>query len=293
MLNRLKDPLLYFLLLGGALFALFQWVAGDASRVMEQTSEIVVSAGRIQALSQSFKKVWQRPASEAELEGLIQEHIREEVLYREALAMGLDRDDTIVRRRMRQKMEFLSEDLVSLGKPSEAELQAFLTAQPERFRQDTRFSFRQVYLNVNKRDTSAEADALALLAKLREQNGDASKIGDRLMIPHRFENEPEREVSRALGKQFLQSLRNTPLGSWQGPIVSGFGLHLVHISHRTNGKAPALAEVREAVLREWSAAKRKQANEAFYEALRARYKVTVVRPTTTTSAQVDMTETVK
>ncbi len=279
-------------MLGVALFALFQWVA-EPSRDRDQTSEIVITAGRIQALSQSFEKVWQRPATEAELGGLIQAHIREEVLYREALAMGLDRDDTIVRRRMRQKMEFLSEDLLSLDEPSETELQAFLAAQPERFRQESRFSFRQVYLNANKRDTSAEADALVLLAKLQEHDGDASKIGDPLMVQHRFENEPEREVSRALGKQFLQSLRNTPLGSWQGPIVSGFGLHLVHISHRTNGKAPALAEVRKAVLREWSAAKRKQANEAFYEALRARYKVTVVRPTTPAVPQADVTETVK
>ncbi len=133
----------------------------------------------------------------------------------------------------------------------------------------------------------------ALLAELRAHNGDTSQIGDPLMIQHRFDNEPEREVGRALGKQFLQSLRHTPLGSWQGPIVSGFGLHLVHLTKRTDGKVPALAEVRDAVRREWSAAKRKQTNEAFYEALRARYKVTVVRPTTPTSPQVDMTETVK
>ncbi len=212
MLKLLNDPLLHFLLLGVALFALFQWVA-EPSRDRDQTSEIVITAGRIQALSQSFEKVWQRPATEAELDGLIQAHIREEVLYREALAMGLDRDDTIVRRRLRQKMEFLSEDLMSLAEPSEAELQAFLAAQPERFRQQSRFSFRQVYLNANKRDTSAEADALALLAKLRAHNGDASQMGDPLMIPHRFEHEPERGVARALGTQFLQSLRHTPLDS--------------------------------------------------------------------------------
>lgn len=288
----LHDPLLHFLLLGAALFALFQWVA-DSTGDRNPMREIVITAGRIQALSQSFEKVWQRPATALELDGLIQEHIREEVLYREALAMGLDRDDTIVRRRLRQKMEFLSEDLVRLEEPSDTELQAFLTAHAERFRQESRFSFRQVYLNANKRDTSAEADARAMLVTLRGHNGDASHLGDRLMIPHRFEQEPEREVARALGKQFLRALHDTPLGSWQGPVVSGFGLHLVHISHRTEGKVPALAEVRDAVLREWSAAKRKQVNEAFYATLRARYQITVIKPTPPTSQQAEITEVAK
>jgi len=274
----LKEPLLHFLLLGGALFALFQSVGGFVSPDIEQTDEIVVTAGRIDSMSQYFGKVWQRPPTEQEIEGLIQEHIREEVLYREALAMGLDRDDMIVRRRLRQKIEFLSEDLASLDAPKEEELQAFLTAHPERFRRETRFSFRQVYLNANKRGQSAEADALALLAKLREQDGDAATIGDPLMIEHRFENETEREISRALGSQFLQALLDTPTGSWQGPVTSGYGLHLVHISKRIDGKIPDLAEVREAVQREWTAAKRKQSNEAFYEMLRERYTISVASP---------------
>ncbi len=274
----MKEPLLHFLLLGGALFALFQSVGGFDSPDIEQTDEIVVTAGRIDSLSQNFGKVWQRPPTEQEIEGLIQEHIREEVLYREALAMGLDRDDMIVRRRLRQKIEFLSEDLASLDAPKEEELQAFLTAHPERFRRETRFSIRQVYLNANKRGQSAEADALALLAKLREQDGDAATIGDPLMIEHRFENETEREISRALGSQFLQALLDTPTGSWQGPVTSGYGLHLVHIGKRIDGKIPDLAEVREAVQREWTAAKRKQSNEAFYEMLRERYTISVASP---------------
>ena len=288
----LKDPLLHFLLLGAAVFVLFQWFANPSSD-RDQTRDIVITAGRIQALSQSFEKVWQRAPTEAELDGLVQEHIREEVLYREALAMGLDRDDTIVRRRLRQKMEFLSEDLVRLEEPEDVELQAFLTAHAERFRLESRFSFRQVYVNANDRGASAEADALALLETLQAHNGDAAHIGDRLMIPHHFDNEPEREVARALGTQFLQALHDIPLGSWQGPIVSGFGLHLVHLSHRTESTVPALAEVRDAVLREWSAAKRKQANEAFYDTLRSRYTVTIDGSTTPTSPQANLTEVAK
>ena len=290
MLKLVKDPLFHFLLLGVAFFVLFEWVAGDARTEIDQAKEIVVTEGRIRALSQNFEKVWQRPPSEQELEGLIQGHVREEILYREALAMGLDRDDTIVRRRMRQKIEFLSEDIASLNEPSDEELQAFLAEDPERFREETRFSFRQVYVDTNKRGKSAEADALALLAELREDGGDASGVGDRLMVQDRFDDEPAREVSRALGSQFLEALLNCPTGSWQGPIRSGFGLHLVHISERIDGRVPELAEVREAVEREWSAEARKKANEAFYEMLRERYTVTIARSATTPSSQVALAE---
>ena len=290
MLKPFKDPLFHFLLLGVAFFVLFEWVAGDTPTEIDRAEEIVITEGRIRALSENFAKVWQRPPTEQELDSLIQEHIREEVLYREALAMGLDRDDTIVRRRMRQKIEFLSEDIVSLVEPSEEELQAFLAAQPERFREESRYSFRQIYLNADERGKSVEADALALLAELRENDGDASELGDRLMIEHRFEDAGERDIARALGTQFLEALADCPTGSWQGPIVSGFGLHLVHISARIDGRVPELAQVREAVFREWSAEQRKKTNEAFYEMLRERYTVTIVRSATTSSTQVALAE---
>ncbi len=286
----LKDPLFHFLLLGVALFVLFAWVAGDARTEIDRAEEIVVTEGRIRALSQSFSQVWQRAPSEQELDGLIQDHIREEILYREALAMGLDRDDTIVRRRMRQKIEFLSEDIARLDEPSDEDLEAFLAADPERFRKDTRFSFRQVYVSTDKHGASAEAEALSLLAELRGRDRDISGLGDRLMIEHRFEDTPERDIARSLGSQFLEALVDCPVGSWQGPIVSGFGLHLVHISERIDGRVPGLVEVREAVVREWIAKERKKANEAFYEMLRERYTVTIVGSATASSSQDAATE---
>ena len=289
----LKDPLFHFLLLGVAFFVLFEWVAGDARTEIDRAGEIVVTEGRIRALSQNFSQVWQRAPSEQELDGLIQDHIREEILYREALAMGLDRDDTIVRRRMRQKIEFLSEDIARLDEPSDEDLEAFLAADPERFREDTRFSFRQVYVSADKHGPSAEAEALSLLAELRERDRDVSELGDRLMIEHRFADASEREVARALGSQFLEALVDCPIGSWQGPIVSGFGLHLVHISERIDGRVPGLVEVREAVVREWFVKERKKANEAFYEMLRERYTVTIVGSATRSSAQVAAAETEK
>lgn len=291
MVKILKDPLLHFLLMGAVLFAVFQWTAGNGTATSRELDEIVVTEGRIKTLSLRYQKVWQRPPTEQELEDLVQNHIREEVLYREAVAMGLDRDDEIVRRRMRQKIEFLSEDIASLDEPTEETLQEFLAAHPEKFRQDTRFSFRQVYLNSNDRESSAEADALALLARLRQQDGDAANAGDQIMIEHVFENVAEREIERVLGGRFLQALRDTPQGGWQGPILSGFGLHLVNISERVYGEVPELAEVRDLVVREWTVVNHKAANEVFYQMLRDRYKVTIEKPKSLSSSQASMTKT--
>ncbi len=270
-----KEPLLVFLLLGGAMFLLFQQVSSDP---MPDNAEIIVTEGYIEALSLGFAKTWQRSPNAEELDHLIQNYIREEVLYREALAMGLDRDDPIVRRRMRQKMEFISEDLTRSNAPEEQELQAYLATHQEEYRLPTQFSFRQIYFNSSERGQAAYTDATALLATLQKPAGkdiDVEALGDSLMLKQIFVKVPERDITRDLGPQFLQSLRNMPTGSWQGPVQSGFGLHLVYIDERIDGKAPALKDVREAVLRDWASVKQKQVNKAFYEALRKRYTVTV------------------
>jgi hypothetical protein len=286
----LKDPLLHFLVLGVALFALFDWSAGDKYLDFDQIEEIVITEGRVQSLAQKFEKVWMRPATGLEMEGLIEDHIREEVLYREALAMGLDRDDVIVRRRMRQKIEFLSEDVMSLAEPKEEELQEFLTTHSERFRLETRISFRQVYLNDDDKGRSAETEALTLLTKLRERSIDAATAGDRIMIEHNFESESEREIERLFGDQFSQAMLGVQPGSWQGPVVSAYGLHLVYISDRVVGEIPELAEISETVEREWSAENRKVNNEAFYQTLRDRYKVTIERSETKLPGQLTLME---
>ncbi len=270
-----KEPLLVFLLLGGAMFLLFQQVSNN---VIPDSAEIIVTEGRIEALSLGFAKVWQRTPSAEEMDHLIQNYIREEILYREALAMGLDRDDPIVRRRMRQKMEFISEDIAKSNVPEEKELQAYLTTHKSEYRLPTQFSFRQIYFNSSERGQAAHTDAMTLLATLQKPAGkdiDVETLGDSLMLKQTFRRAPERDIARDLGTQFLQSLRNLPTGSWQGPVQSGFGLHLVYIDERIDGEAPALKDVHEAVLRDWSSVKRKQTNEAFYEALRSRYTVTV------------------
>lgn len=271
----LREPLLFFLLFGGALFALFHLVSDDEFGGTERLEEIVVTEGRLQALVLGFEKVWQRPPTQIELDNLVEGFIREEVLYREALALGLERDDPIVRRRMRQKIEFLSEDLVGLEEPKDATLQAYLAANQETYRQPSRYSFRQVYLNANERGQSAAADAIEILTQLKAQDTDVDSIGDSIMIPRQFDLATENEIQRVMGQQFLESLQEISVHSWQGPIASGYGLHLVHIDEKIDGEAPGLDQVREAVFRDWSSEKRKETNEAFYQALRKRYKVSV------------------
>ena len=224
MRTLLREPLLYFLLLGAAMFGSYRLVLRCRdSPATTHWKEIVITEGHIDALILGFERDWQRPPTEQELDGLVQAHIRGEVMYREALAMGLDRDDPIIRQRLQQKLAFLTEDIASLREPTEAELEAFLATTQERFREHTRFSFEQVYFNVSERGSSAEADAELLLAELRQPDttgpGDDSNssidtalLGDQLLLSQ-FNNAYEREILRALGTPVLSG--TAIFASWQ------------------------------------------------------------------------------
>ena len=285
MKSLFKEPLFVFLLLGGVIFALFQQVSND---YQPDGAEIVVTQMQIQALLKRFEEVRQRLPSEEEVDGLIQKYIREEVLYREAIALGLDQGDVIVRRRLSQKMEYISDDIARLDEPTEQELQAYLTSHQDDYRQPSRFSFRQIYFNTSKRGESAQTTAVSLLAKLKAEDANtdtvAQAMGDPLMVAHQFNAVSEREIQRVLGGDFLKSFGEVAVGSWQGPINSGFGLHLVHIDEHTAGKASELNDVRELVVRDWSSKKREQTNKMFYEKLLKRYKVKVETYSKITSA---------
>lgn len=288
----LREPLFYFLMLGGFFFVLFQLVSDQGFGDSSQLEKIVVSKGRIQALKLGFEKVWQRPPGQKELNGLIQSFIKEEVMYREALALGLDQGDPIVRRRLRQKIEFLFEDLTALEEPDDSELQAYLDANPEAYRQPSRFSFQQVYLNTSQRGPGVETDAKELLARLRAEDIDAASAGDSLMLKRQFVNETDRDIERALGRQFLDGLVAVPSGSWQGPVVSGFGLHLVYIHERIDGEIPELSAARDQVFRDWSSEQRKKTNKQIYQNLRKRYEVTVEDPLSENTNNASLTKVV-
>ncbi len=288
----LREPLFYFLMLGVFFFALFQLVSDEGFGDPNQLEKIVVSKGRIQALKLSFEKVWQRPPGQKELNGLIQSFIKEEVMYREALALGLDQDDPIVRRRLSQKLEFLFEDLTALEEPDDSELQAYLDANPEAYRQPSRYNFQQVYLNTSQRGPGVESDAKDLLARLRAEDIDAASAGDSLMLKRYFVNETDRDIERALGRQFLDGLVAVPSGSWQGPVVSGFGLHLVYIHERIDGEIPELSAARDQVFRDWSSEQRKETNQQIYQNLRKRYEVTFEDPLSENTNNASLTQVV-
>ena len=279
MRRLLREPLLHFLLAGAVLFGLYGTVADDDDR----PDRIVIAEDQVANLAQTFGRVWMRPPTVEELDGLVAEYIREEVLYREAVALGLDQNDLIVRRRMRQKMEFLNEDLSGEQEPTEEELQALLDAKPETFEVQAETSFEQVFVN-REGDDLADARARALLERLLSAPDLAAGggLGDPTLLPESLERATPREVTATFGSEFSDELTSAPLGQWGGPLASSFGLHLVRISERTPARIPALAEVRERVAREWAAERRTEANERFYQALRDRYEVEVRMPTSAT-----------
>ncbi len=276
--SLLREPLVHFLLLGAALFLVDAWLRPLAPSA--QGGEIVVSEARIRSLAQNFRRTWQRPPTRAELDGLIQDFVREEVLYREALALGLDRDDTIVRRRLRQKMEFVSDEAAALVKPTDEELAAYLAAHAEAFRVEPRATFTQVFLDPRRRAKTLEADAKRLLAELN--GGDSAAPAKRsdglLLLEPRYENASQSELAKLFGAEFAAALFEQKTGSWVGPIPSGYGVHLVRVERMTPGGVAALEDVRPLVEREWANAKRKELSEAFYARLREKHKVTVKMP---------------
>jgi hypothetical protein len=273
-MQLLREPLVHFLLLGTVLFGVFALV-GDRGRA--RTGHIVVTPGHIEHLTVGFTRTWQRPPTTQELAGLIDDYIREEVLYREAVAMGLDRDDTIVRRRLRQKLEFLTEETVETAAPAEAELQTFLQQHPDAFRVEPRLAFQHVYLSRTRRGDAMDTEARQLLAQLRTSDAttDTAALGDPFLLPSEFALSSRSEIARLFGDVFATQLQDLEPRRWAGPIESGYGLHLVYVRERVDGRVPALAEVRQAVQRAWLAARRQAVNEQFYQRLRARYTVVV------------------
>lgn len=273
----LREPLVHFLALGMGLFVLFGLVGGSGDA---PSNRVEISTARVTQLAQLFERTWQRPPTEQELDGLIEDDIREEIYYREAVAMGLDRGDTVVRRRLRQKFEFVAEDLATPIAPTEEQLETFLRENTSRFREPDRLSFRQVYLNPDRRGAGITSDVGTLLARLNALPADAdlATLGDGLMLPNDYERVTRDDVARDFGGPFAAALMDLPEGSWSGPVESGFGLHLVRIVQRWPGAQPSLDAVRQDVEREWTQAHRKEAEEVFYRKLLERYVIHVERP---------------
>lgn len=278
MKQLLREPIVHFVLLGAALFAVFGMINGSAG---SKTENIVVTQGQIERVTSGFERTWHRLPSSQEQQGLIDSHIREEVYVREALALGLDRDDAVIRNRLRLKMEFIS-DTAALPEPTDEDLRAYLSAHAEAFHTEPRFTFTQVYLNPRRHEKRLAEDAERLLARLA-QGETPETLGDATLLEHRFSDLSSGEVARQFGEQFAVRLSELPLRSWQGPVESTYGAHLVFVGDNTQGGAPTLDDVRDAVRREWSNAQRVERSKKLYQDLRRRYTVTVEK---TQAAQV-------
>jgi hypothetical protein len=269
-----REPLVHFLLLGVAIFMAYALFAKPGSS--DAAGEIIVTQGQIDNLVSGFAKAWQRPPTKEELAGLVQDLIREEVFCREAIALGLDKDDIVIRHRLRQKMEFISDDIAAMPEPTDADLNSYLQAHPDRFRAEERFSFSQVYLDPAKHENIAH-DIDELLTRLNRIGGHAevSALGDSLLIDSIFKGVSTSEVAKQFGEKFAAKLAELSTGQWQGPVESGYGVHLVFVAERTEGRGHTLPEVRDDVGREWASAERLKLNEKFYQDLLRRYTVSI------------------
>jgi hypothetical protein len=277
-LRLLRDPLSHFLVLGAGLFMVYSAVNGTAAAPADR---IVVDETQALRLADQFKRTWMRLPTRQELQGLAEDFVKEEILYREAQALGLDQDDLVIRRRLRQKMEFLNADLTEPQAPTDTQLQEYLDANQDRFRRPDRFSLQQVYLNPNKPSADVKRTAAELLARLNTDPAlatDPKSIGDATMLPAQLDMVTRREAGNTFGRGFAKNIENAPTGRWSGPYESSYGYHLIRITKREAGGLPAIAEIRPILEREWNVDRRKESNERFYQALRARYDVEIRLP---------------
>jgi hypothetical protein len=285
MKNLAREPLLHFLLIGAGLFLLYGWSSGPAAGPMRQAfppdTEIVVSQGDLRQMAEIFERTWQRMPTEADVRTLVESFVRDEIYYREARAAGLDRDDSVIRRRLRLKMEYLFEDVAAQVEPAEQELRAFMEKHPEEYYIEPQVSFRHVYVNPDRR-ANAEAEARVLLAKL-DNGADPGSLGDPHLLGQDFRLLPLWEVRGQFGEAFADALLDLKPGLWQGPLRSGFGLHLVRVDQRTEARLPELSEIRDAVQRGWTMARQQELRDEAYARLLDRYTV-VVEPAPTETA---------
>lgn len=277
----LREPLVQFLLIGAVLFVVFDLRGGAAGG----GQRIVVTPGQVDAVAAGFRRTWNRPPNEQELKAQLDEYVREEIAVREAVALGLDRDDTVIRRRLRQKFEFAAEDAFEATPPTDAELQAHLDTYPDNFRTEARLSLRQVHLGP-QRGHALQDDARQMLERLQAAGPDTDirTLGDSRLLPASLENTALGEVARIFGDEFAGALLKAEPGRWVGPVRSGYGLHVVIVDGREGGQLPALADVRPLVERDFLAGRRQRALDAMYERLLAPYPVVIERRSRATAA---------
>ena len=276
----LREPLLHFLLIGLALFAIYAYLHRGRLGI-ESSRQIPITLDDLRQMDLYFESQWHRPPTPQEFQAMVEDKVREEVLYREGLAMGLDKDDEIVKRRMAQKMQFLAEDVAAAHEPSTAELKAWFDKNTNKFALPSRYSFRHLYFSPDKRGKNAQEDAAKALAKIAGQPEDskfAASFGDQFMFQDYYGDRTPEAIAKEFGPQFAVALENLKPGSWQGPVESGYGWHLVYLDTVIPGRIPAFEEMEPDVKTAWLAEQKKTAWDKAYKEMRAKYTVLLPGP---------------
>jgi len=270
MRRLLGEPMLHFLLIGIALFGAYRWMSpGDSGR-----GRIAITQGVVDDLVTQHVAARGRQPSPTELNHLIESYVRDEILYREGVRLGLERDDIVVKRRVRQKIEMIAEEEASTGAPTDADLSAYLTANQARFVQPAILTFEQVFIGEST-SHPAVVHAAAVTREALRKGADPEELGKPTLLPHRMTRTPADLVARDFGASFAAALEKVPVGEWVGPIDSSFGAHYVRVSDRTPAVAPQLAAVRDHVVREWENERRQRARNDAYTKMRGEYQVSI------------------
>jgi hypothetical protein len=278
----IREPLVQFLIVGAGIYGLYAlWGVPPQE---EQDRTVVITEDHVSSLATGFAKRWNRPPTNEELLGLVREYVRETLLYREALTMGLDKDDHIIRRRMAQKLEFLTNDLVKLSPPDDAVLQQYLDDNMARFRAPDLITFSHIFIDPDQRGDETLPEAELLLGELRlagAPDANTLDLGDRFMMQSHFAEVPYREIQRQMGSGFADAVMLLEPGQWHGPVLSGYGVHLVYVSGTIKAGDPALDDVREDVMNEYFRDQTEKFNAEYLEALMERYEVIMEDPVKT------------
>ena len=270
MQKLLGEPTLHFLLIGIALFGAYRWVSpGDSGG-----RRIVITQGVLDDLVTQHVAARGREPSTSELNRLIESYVRDEILYREGVRLGLERDDIVVKRRVRQKIEMIAEEDASTRTPTDEDLSAYLVANQARFVQPAILTFEQVFLG-QPTSGSEVVHAVAVTREGLRRGTDPERLGKPTLLPYRMTLTPADLVARDFGSSFAAALEKVPVGEWVGPIDSSFGAHYVRVSDRTPAAAPQLAAVRDRVVREWENERRQRARNDAYTKMRGEYQVSI------------------
>lgn len=274
MKRLIREPLVHFLLLAALVFA----AHGLLARSEQSRSIIDVSQSKIEQLTGLFAKTWQRPPAATEVKGLIDDYVKEEVYVREALRLGLDLDDPVIRKRLRMKMEFLVNAEADSASPTDAGLQAFLDTHRDQFSLPPRIAFEQIFLSTQKRGSGARGEAQTLLVALNRTPALAATAGDATLLPAYLPLTDQQHIAQIFGGDFAAAVIKLPPGEWKGPFPSDVGLHLVRVTDDRPGRLPALAEIRSQVESAWMTAHRNAFAQKRFDDLLKNYEVTIETP---------------